>query len=91
MTIGFPKYGDSPGNGPPSTFRGKPVRWANNTAWHAALKRALRDGYFHEYWPVLLTDAVMQAGPPSLQEATIFNVESFFGWTLNCKDLIRSL
>jgi ureidoacrylate peracid hydrolase len=60
-------------------------------ATNVCVESTLRDAYFHEYWPVLLTDAVMQAGPPSLQEATIFNVESFFGWTLSCKDLIRSL
>ena len=60
-------------------------------ATNVCVESTLRDAYFHEYWPILLTDAVMQAGPPSLQEATIFNVESFFGWTLSCKDLIRSL
>ncbi len=46
---------------------------------------------FHEYWPLLVTDGAMQAGPPSAHEATIFNVESFFGWTLRSGSLIESL
>jgi len=33
----------------------------------------------------------MQAGPRTAHEATIFNVESFFGWTLDSKSLIDSL
>jgi hypothetical protein len=33
----------------------------------------------------------LQAGPPAAQQATLFNVESFFGWTLAAESLIRSL
>jgi hypothetical protein len=33
----------------------------------------------------------MQAGPPAAQEATIFNVESFFGWTLGSRDLVDGI
>jgi ureidoacrylate peracid hydrolase len=60
-------------------------------ATNVCVESTLRDAYFHEYWPVLVTDGAMQAGPPSAHEATIFNVESFFGWTLNAKSLIESL
>jgi len=38
-----------------------------------------------------VTDGTMQAGPPAAQEATIYNVESFFGWTLSSATLIASL
>ena len=47
--------------------------------------------HFHEYWPVLVTDGTMQAGPPAAHQATIFNVESFFGWTMPAAGLIESL
>jgi ureidoacrylate peracid hydrolase len=60
-------------------------------ATNVCVESTLRDAYFHEYWPVLVTDGAMQAGPPSAHEATIFNVESFFGWTLTSKSLIESL
>lgn len=60
-------------------------------ATNVCVESTLRDAYFHEYWPVLVTDGAMQAGPPAAHEATIFNVESFFGWTLSSESLIRSL
>ena len=60
-------------------------------ATNVCVESTLRDAYFHEYWPVLVTDAAMQAGPRTAHEATIFNVESFFGWTLDSKCLIDSL
>lgn len=60
-------------------------------ATNVCVESTLRDAYFHEYWPVLVTDGAMQAGPPAAQEATIFNVESFFGWTLTSASLIQSL
>jgi ureidoacrylate peracid hydrolase len=60
-------------------------------ATNVCVESTLRDAYFHEYWPILVTDAAMQAGPPAAQQATIFNVESFFGWTLTAESLIGSL
>jgi hypothetical protein len=33
----------------------------------------------------------MQAGPSAAHEATIFNVESFFGWTLSARELQGAL
>jgi len=60
-------------------------------ATNVCVESTLRDAYFHEYWPVLVTDGTMQAGPPAAQQATVFNVESFFGWTLGAASLIQSL
>lgn len=59
-------------------------------ATNVCVESTLRDAYFHEYWPILVTDGAMQAGPPEAQAATIFNVESFFGWTLGCGTLIHA-
>jgi ureidoacrylate peracid hydrolase len=60
-------------------------------ATNVCVESTLRDAYFHEYWPILVTDGTMQAGPEAAQQATIFNVESFFGWTLPAASLIESL
>jgi ureidoacrylate peracid hydrolase len=60
-------------------------------ATNVCVESTLRDAYFHEYWPILVPDGTMQAGPPSALQATVFNVESFFGWTLGAESLIRSL
>jgi len=57
-------------------------------ATNVCVESTLRDAYFLEYWPILLTDCCLQAGPPSLQEATLYNVESFFGWTIPSGELL---
>jgi ureidoacrylate peracid hydrolase len=76
-----------------SVLRAREIRYLFfvGIATNVCVESTLRDAYFHEYWPILVTDAVMQAGPPAAQVATIFNVESFFGWTVGCNDLIHSL
>jgi ureidoacrylate peracid hydrolase len=60
-------------------------------ATNVCVESTLRDAYFHEYWPILVTDGALQAGPPAAHQATIFNVESFFGWTLTADELRTGL
>ena len=60
-------------------------------ATNVCVESTLRDAYFHEYWPILVTDGAMQAGPPEAHAATVFNVESFFGWTLAAHELVGAL
>lgn len=60
-------------------------------ATNVCVESTLRDAYFLDYWPILLVDGAMAAGPPSAQEATLFNVESFFGWTMKSEDLLATL
>lgn len=55
-------------------------------ATNVCVESTLRDAYFLEYFPILLHDACMQAGPPELQAATIYNVEKFFGWVASSSD-----
>ncbi len=76
-----------------SQLRVRGIRWLffAGIATNVCVESTLRDAYFHEYWPVLVTDGTMQAGPPAAQEATIFNVESLFGWTLDAASLIRAV
>ena len=59
-------------------------------ATNVCVESTIRDGYFLEYFPIMVKDATLQAGPPALQEATIYNVETFFGWTTTTSEL-RSL
>jgi len=33
----------------------------------------------------------MPAGPASLHEATLFNVENFFGWTIHAEEFVRAM
>jgi ureidoacrylate peracid hydrolase len=55
-------------------------------ATNVCVESTLRDAYFHEYFPVLIEDAAMHAGPAEMQAATIYNVEKFFGWVTTTSD-----
>jgi len=58
-------------------------------ATNVCVESTLRHAYFLDYWPILITDAAMQAGPPAMQEATLFNVENYFGWTIPAEEFLR--
>lgn len=60
-------------------------------AANVCVESTLRDAYFLDYWPILITDATMQAGPGFLKDATVQNVENHFGWTLNAEDFMKGL
>jgi ureidoacrylate peracid hydrolase len=60
-------------------------------AANVCVESTLRDAYFLDYWPILLADATMAAGGRKMYEATLFNVESFFGWTIDSEDVRAAL
>ncbi|MNS35173.1 Peroxyureidoacrylate/ureidoacrylate amidohydrolase RutB [compost metagenome] len=49
-------------------------------ATNVCVESTLRDGFFLEYFGVVLADATHQAGPEFAQQAALFNIETFFGW-----------
>ena len=55
------------------------------------VESTLRDAFFHEYFPVLVSDACGNTGPDYLQDATVWNVTSVFGWVTTSDDLIKAL
>jgi ureidoacrylate peracid hydrolase len=57
-------------------------------ATNVCVESTLRDAFFLDYWPILITDASMAAGPPAVQEATLFNIESYFGWTIPSSEFL---
>lgn len=71
--------------------RGIQYLFFTGIATNVCVESTLRDAYFHDYWPILLPDCTMQAGAQSAQDATIFNVESFFGWTIDSKRVCEAL
>jgi ureidoacrylate peracid hydrolase len=76
-----------------SVLRAREIRYLVfvGIATNVCVESTLRDAYFHEYWPLLVTDGALQAGPPEAHNATVFNVESFFGWTIGTRPLIEAL
>jgi ureidoacrylate peracid hydrolase len=62
--------------------RGVRFLFFTGIATNVCVESTLRDAFFLDYWPILITDAGLAAGPLAVQEATLFNIESYFGWTI---------
>lgn len=55
-------------------------------ATNVCVESTLRDGFHLEYFGVMLEDATHHLGPDYLQQATVYNVEKFFGWVSTVED-----
>jgi len=60
-------------------------------ATNVCVESTLRDGFFLEYFGVVLEDATHQAGPDFAQKAAIYNIETFFGWVSNVNNFCEAL
>jgi ureidoacrylate peracid hydrolase len=60
-------------------------------ASNVCVESTLREAYFHEYWPVMIEDATMPAGSPEIQQATVYNVTTFFGWVSTAGEVAAAL
>ncbi|MGE0735152.1 MAG: isochorismatase family protein [Alphaproteobacteria bacterium] len=49
-------------------------------ASNVGVEWTLREAMSREYFGVLIEDASMQAGPPEIHRAVVYNVETFIGW-----------
>jgi ureidoacrylate peracid hydrolase len=76
-----------------SQLRARQIRFLffAGIATNVCVESTLRDAYFLDYWPVLITDATMQAGPAFLQQASVQNVEMYFGWTLTSQEFLKNV
>ncbi len=68
--------------------RGVRYLFFTGIATNVCVESTLRDAFFHDYWPILIRDATMAAGPASIEEATLFNIESYFGWTISTEEFL---
>lgn len=55
-------------------------------ATNVCVESTLRDGFHLEYFGVMLEDATHHLGPPAMQAAAVYNVETFFGWVSTVAD-----
>ncbi len=76
-----------------SVLRSRGIRYLIfcGIATNVCVESTLRDGFFLEYFGVLLEDATHQAGPQYVQQTSVYNVETFFGWVCRTDDLYRAL
>ena len=71
-----------------STLRSRGIRniVVVGIATNVCVESTLRDGFFLEYFGIVLEDATHQAGPEFVQQAAIYNIETFFGWVSSVAD-----
>ena len=71
-----------------STLRSRNIRniVVVGIATNVCVESTLRDGFFLEYFGIVLEDATHQAGPEFVQQASLYNIEKFFGWVSSVAD-----
>lgn len=58
---------------------------------NVGVESTLRAGYHLGYFGVLVADACMAVGPSFMQDATEFNIATFFGWVSSVDDVLSLL
>jgi ureidoacrylate peracid hydrolase len=67
--------------------RGVRYLFFTGIATNVCVESTLRDAFFLDYWPILIADAAM-GSQPTMHQATIDNVEAFFGWTIPTAEFV---
>ena len=60
-------------------------------ATNICVEASIRDAYYNGYFPILLSDAAAQMGPAHIQEATVFNVMTCYGWVTGRREFLAAL
>jgi ureidoacrylate peracid hydrolase len=58
---------------------------------NVCVESTLRDAFFFDYFPILISDAVAHTGPDYIRDAVLYNVETIFGWVTESKEFCKSL
>ena len=60
-------------------------------ATNICVETTLMDGFFLDYWPILVEDACFSQCPPVAVEGALWNVENLFGWVSTIDDVLTVL
>ena len=76
-----------------SALRARGIRTLAFTgiATNVCVESTLRDAFHLEYFAVMLEDATHALGGPALQQAAVYNTETFFGWVSTVDHFRRAL
>jgi ureidoacrylate peracid hydrolase len=89
LIVPKPRYSGFAGTALDSMLRSRRIETllVCGVATNVCVESTIRDAFFLEYFPILVRDACYQAGPEFAQQATIYNVEQFFGWSSTVDDV----
>jgi ureidoacrylate peracid hydrolase len=60
-------------------------------ATNICVESTLRHAFSLDYFPILVSDAVSPMGSALTQEATLFNIQSTFGWVTTAEKLVSGI
>jgi ureidoacrylate peracid hydrolase len=60
-------------------------------ATNVCVESTVRDAFGHEYSAIVISDCTFPAGPDSIFEASLFNIERFFGWVTGSSSVLKAL
>ena len=60
-------------------------------ATNICVESTLRDGFFNDYFPIMVSDGCGTFGPDYLQKATEWTVSNVFGWVTTSNELTKAL
>ena len=58
---------------------------------NVCVETAVRDAFHREFFAVMVADATLQAGSQTVFDASVFNIEKFFGWTTSTDEMVALL
>jgi ureidoacrylate peracid hydrolase len=61
------------------------------TATNICVESTLRHAFSLGYFSILISDAASPLGPPFTQDATVFNIQSIFGWVTSSEKLLSAI
>ena len=61
------------------------------SATNVCVEASIRDAFNLDYFPILISDAAAPAGPPFIQEASIFNIKLAYGYVATTENLLKAL
>jgi ureidoacrylate peracid hydrolase len=93
LVVAKPRYSAFYNTNLDSLLRARGIRTLVFTgiATNVCVESTLRDGFFLEYFGVVLHDATHHAGPDFIQKASLYNVEKFFGWVSSVGEFRQAL
>ena len=60
-------------------------------ASNVCVESTLRDGFHLDYFGIMLEDATHHLGPDFVRQATVYNIEKFFGWVSTVADFCTAV
>jgi ureidoacrylate peracid hydrolase len=93
LVLGKPRYSGFFGTNLDMLLRERGIRTLVfvGVASNVCVESTLRDAFFLEYFPLWIADSSLASGPAWLHDASVENVQRFFGWVTTTDEYVNGL